>query len=119
VALTPRCAVVSYDAFDRPAPNFGEFSARRFRCLTDMAQDQWRERRPPTRLEHLFATMRTMETHEIEILRRSAAMQQPGTKVAVDRSTLVQLLGELIEARQLLGRLGADLKAVEQRALPS
>jgi hypothetical protein len=57
-----------------------------------------------------------METHELEIMRRSAAIQQPGAMVPVDRSTLVQVLGELIEARQLLGRLGADLKAVARRA---
>jgi hypothetical protein len=45
-------------------------------------------------------------------------MQPPGSKVALDRDELVAVIGELIDARQLLERLGGDLKAVARRARP-
>lgn len=49
-------------------------------------------------------------------LQRSAAMLAPGAAMAVDRDLLYDLCTEVIESRQLLARLGADLRAVAARS---
>jgi hypothetical protein len=54
----------------------------------------------PGPIEHLFVYAHTMETYDIERLRRAAAMQPPGSYVPVDRNTLVHLLGELLQRRR-------------------
>lgn len=55
---------------------------------------------------------------ELVSLQRSAAMLGPGQQQPVDRELLYALCSELLEARQLLGRLGADLRSVASRAAP-
>lgn len=53
---------------------------------------------------------------ELVALQRSAAMLVPGTALPVDRDQLYLLCSELIEARQLLTRLGSDLRSVANRS---
>lgn len=57
-----------------------------------------------------------MVTADLVALQRSAAMAPPGQRVPVDRDHLVALCSELIEARQLLARLGSDLREVAARS---
>lgn len=47
-----------------------------------------------------------MNRHDVELLRRSVAMQAPGSKVALDRDQVLAVLEELRQLKQLL----ADLK---------
>jgi len=49
-------------------------------------------------------------------LQRSAAMLGVGQKMPVDRDELLEMCSDLIECRQLLTRLGGDLKTVARRA---
>ena len=46
---------------------------------------------------------------------RSAAMLQPGQTYPVGRDDLIELCNELLSARQLLQRLGTDLRTVAAR----
>jgi hypothetical protein len=55
---------------------------------------------------------------DLVALHRSTAMAPPGTEVAVGREQLLAVLVELLEARSLLTRLGADLRTVARRAGP-
>lgn len=57
-----------------------------------------------------------LPTAELVALQRSAAMLRPGQSQPVDRDTLYEMTAELLEARELLGRLGADLRAVAKRS---
>ena len=43
-------------------------------------------------------------------------MLTPGRSMPVERDGLYELCGEVLEARQLLARLGTDLKAVAAKA---
>lgn len=54
--------------------------------------------------------------HELIALSRSAAMAQPNTKVHLEREVLMAMVDELTENRQLLRRLGGDLKTVARHA---
>lgn len=57
-----------------------------------------------------------MSAAELVALQRSAAMLAPGSTLAVDRDVLYGLCTELIESRQLMARLGADLREVAARS---
>jgi hypothetical protein len=57
-----------------------------------------------------------VDTGKLVALQRSAAMLSPGQSIPVDRETLAAMCGELLEARALLARLGADLRTVARRA---
>ena len=52
---------------------------------------------------------------QLVALQRSAAMLLPGQTIPVDRETLTALCSELLDARSLLERLGADLRTVATR----
>lgn len=56
-----------------------------------------------------------MTTAELIALQRSTAMLQPGQRMPVEREQLQAICSELIEARELLSRLGTDLKDVARR----
>jgi hypothetical protein len=58
----------------------------------------------------------TMSASELVALQRSAAMLPPGQSQPVDRDTLHALCSELLEARELMSRLGADLRTIAQRS---
>lgn len=49
---------------------------------------------------------------KLTALRRSAVMINPGGSIPVARDELVALCDELLANRQLLARLGTDLRAV-------
>ena len=53
---------------------------------------------------------------ELVALQRSAAMVPPGQRLSIDRDQLHAMCSELIEARQLLARLGSDLREVAARS---
>jgi hypothetical protein len=53
---------------------------------------------------------------ELVALQRSAAMLSRGQTQPVDAGLLEAICGELIEARQLLERLGGDLRAVAAKS---
>jgi hypothetical protein len=53
---------------------------------------------------------------DLVALQRSAAMLRPGATLPVDRDQVFQMCSELIEARQLLTRLGSDLRSVANRS---
>ena len=53
---------------------------------------------------------------ELISIQRSAAMIQPRATYPVERELLMTLITEVLEQRQLLARLGADLKAVASHA---
>lgn len=53
---------------------------------------------------------------DLVTLQRSVAMLPPGQKYAVDRDQLHALCAELIEYRELIARLGTDLRNVAQRS---
>ena len=53
---------------------------------------------------------------QLVALQRSAAMLTSGQSIPVGRDELLELCEELIDARQLLTRLGADLRAVATRS---
>lgn len=55
-------------------------------------------------------------TAELIAMQRSAAMLTPGRQQPVDRDVLIELCAEVLESRQLLARLGADLRTVAQRS---
>jgi hypothetical protein len=57
----------------------------------------------------------TVPTAELVSLQRSAAMLRPGQTQPVDRDTLYELTAELIASRELLARLGTDLRTVAER----
>ena len=57
-----------------------------------------------------------IDTADLVALQRSAAMVPPGEQIKVERDRLYALCTELIEARQLLARLGSDLRAVAARS---
>lgn len=60
----------------------------------------------------------TVPDHELIALVRSAAMQPSGSRVMVDRETLIESLEELIQTRHMLARLGTDLKTIARRGQP-
>ena len=47
-----------------------------------------------------------LDTAELVALQRSAAMLTPGQSMPIERDVLFELCGEVLEARQLLARLG-------------
>jgi hypothetical protein len=49
-------------------------------------------------------------------MQRSAAMLSPGQTISVDGSLMYDLTAELLEHRQLIARLGADLRTVAGKA---
>ncbi len=53
-----------------------------------------------------------MELADLVALQRSAAMMRPGQTMPVDRAQLMELCEEVVASRQLLARLGADLRTV-------
>ncbi len=53
-----------------------------------------------------------MELADIIALQRSAAMLRPGQTMPVERDELLELCEEIVSSRQLLARLGADLRTV-------
>ena len=53
--------------------------------------------------------MQRLAAHDIERLKRSAAMLQPSQAIPVNARDVVVLLDELLELRQLVSRLGADI----------
>lgn len=53
---------------------------------------------------------------KLTALRRSAAMVHVGGSIPVDRDELVEMCEELLATRQLLLRLGTDLRAVAAKA---
>ena len=53
---------------------------------------------------------------ELISIQRSAAMIQPRGTFPVERDVLMNLIGEVLEQRQLLARFGADLKVVASHA---
>lgn len=55
---------------------------------------------------------------DLTALHRSTTMLSPGQQATLPREQLMAMCEELLELRQLLGRLGADLKAVARRAAP-
>jgi hypothetical protein len=57
-----------------------------------------------------------VDTAELVALQRSAAMLTPGQSMPIERDVLFELCGEVLEPRQLLARLGTDLKAVAAKA---
>jgi len=57
-----------------------------------------------------------VDQSELIAIQRSAAMLSSGQSTPVDRDVLYELCSELIEARQLLARLGTDLRSVAARA---
>ncbi len=61
-------------------------------------------------------TLPSVELADIVALQRSAAMLQPGQALSVDREELMALCEEVVASRQLLARLGADLRTVAARA---
>jgi hypothetical protein len=58
----------------------------------------------------------TVATAQVVALQRSAAMLPPGQSLPVARDELFELCRELLEARQLLARLGTDLRTVAARS---
>jgi hypothetical protein len=56
--------------------------------------------------------MTVVSDSDLVALQRSAAMLPPGASLPVDRDQAFQMCSELIEARQLLTRLGSDLRSV-------
>ena len=54
-------------------------------------------------------------TSELIALQRSAAMLGVGQKQPVDGELLEAICAELVEARRLLDRFGADLKTIARR----
>jgi len=56
-----------------------------------------------------------MELSDIIALQRSAAMLRPGQTMPVERDELLELCEEIVSSRQLLARLGADLRTVAAR----
>lgn len=56
---------------------------------------------------------------ELIALQRSAAMLSPGQRVSVERERIQELCQELLDSRELLQRLGTDLRNVAQRSRPS
>ena len=62
--------------------------------------------------EHMFVHFVHMErvaAHDLERLKRSAAMLAPGQTMPIERSQLYSVLVELLELRALVTRLGADM----------
>ena len=59
-----------------------------------------------------------MELADIVALQRSAAMLRPGQTMPIAREELIELCEEVVSSRQLLARLGADLRTVAARAKP-
>jgi hypothetical protein len=57
-----------------------------------------------------------LPTAELVAIQRSAAMLREGQTYAVPRDELIELIAEVIEARQLLERLGGDLRTVAARS---
>jgi hypothetical protein len=57
-----------------------------------------------------------VEHADLISLQRSTAMLTPGERASVSREDLLDVLEELIATRQLLSRLGGDLKAVARRS---
>ena len=57
-----------------------------------------------------------VDNAQLVSMQRSAGMAQRGQSCPVDRDVLVDLCGELLEARSLLARLGTDLRTVAGRA---
>ena len=57
-----------------------------------------------------------MSMGQLVALQRSAAMLTSTQSIPVGREELLELCEELIESRQLLARLGTDLRAVTKRS---
>jgi hypothetical protein len=57
-----------------------------------------------------------LPTAELVAIQRSAAMLREGQTYALPRNELIELIAEVIEARQLLERLGGDLRTVAARS---
>ena len=57
--------------------------------------------------------------HELVSLRRSAAMIQPHQMLPINRQVVMEMCDELIESRQLLNRLGSDLRTVAAKSRPT
>ena len=55
-------------------------------------------------------------TAELVAIQRSAAMLREDQTYGLPREVLIELVDEVLEARQLLERLGGDLRAVAARA---
>ena len=53
--------------------------------------------------------MQRLAAHDIERLKRSAAMLQPSQAMPVKAGEVFTLLDELLELRQLVSRFGADM----------
>jgi hypothetical protein len=53
---------------------------------------------------------------DLVALQRSAAMLPPGGSMPVGRDHVFDMCTELIESRQLLTRLGSDLRSVANRS---
>lgn len=66
-----------------------------------------------------YTRVMPLPTSELVALQRSAAMLTPSQQQPVDRDVLIELCAELVESRQLLARLGADLRTVAQRSRQS
>jgi hypothetical protein len=59
---------------------------------------------------------RVISAPAIVTLQRSAAMLTRGQSMPVDRDVLIELCEELIEQRELLRRVGSDLRTIALRA---
>ena len=57
-----------------------------------------------------------LPTAELVGIQRSAAMLTTGQTYPMPRDELIALVSEVLEARQLLERLGGDLRAVAAKA---
>jgi len=60
-----------------------------------------------------------VEQSQLIAIQRSAAMLSSGQSQPIDRDVLWELCSELIESRQLLVRLGTDLRSVAARGTRS
>jgi hypothetical protein len=56
------------------------------------------------------------DSSELTILMRSAAMLRPGQTMPVDRDRLYAMCDELLSLRELVKRVGADLREIAAHA---
>lgn len=53
-----------------------------------------------------------LDTGQLTAIMRSAAMLQPGRTLSLKREEVLEVCEELLSCRQLLARLGTDLRSV-------
>jgi hypothetical protein len=70
----------------------------------------------PSHLEQAFARLRAVQPHELENLRRSLAMLDPGATTSLSREEAMRLITEMADLQARLERLRVGLRQLVDEA---